>query len=88
MATCMSPFSRNRMVGEMLGRGKPLDEILADMHMVAEGVGTAETALALARSFGVDLPICFEIHKVVTGQQRPVDAYRGLRHPGHESDPG
>jgi glycerol-3-phosphate dehydrogenase (NAD(P)+) len=88
MATCMSPYSRNRTVGEMLGRGKNLEEILAEMHMVAEGVGTARLALSLAATYGVDLPICQEIHEVVTGRQRPVDAYRGLRVPGHESDPG
>jgi glycerol-3-phosphate dehydrogenase (NAD(P)+) len=88
VATCMSPYSRNRTVGELLGRGKPLDEILADMHMVAEGVGTAQTALSLAERYGVDLPICTEIHKVVTGQQQAADAYFGLRPPGHESDPG
>ena len=88
VATCMSPYSRNRTVGEMLGRGKHLEEILAEMHMVAEGVNTARLALSLAESYGVELPICEEIHRVVTGQQRPVDAYRGLRNPGHESDPG
>ncbi len=88
VATCMSPHSRNRTVGEMLGRGKHLDEILAEMHMVAEGVNTARLALSLASRYGVDLPICYEIHEVVTGRQKPVDAYRGLRHPGHESDPG
>lgn len=88
VATCMSPLSRNRTVGELLGRGKPLDEILSQMHMVAEGVGTAETALALAERAGVELPICEEIHKVVLGQQKPVDAYRGLRPAGHELDPG
>ncbi len=88
VATCMSPYSRNRTVGEMLGRGKQLDEILAEMHMVAEGVNTARLALSLASRYGVDLPICHEIHEVVTGRQRPVDAYRGLRHPGHESEPG
>jgi glycerol-3-phosphate dehydrogenase (NAD(P)+) len=87
VATCMSPFSRNRTVGEMLGRGKPLDEILAEMHMVAEGVGTAQTALFLAERYGVELPICSEIHKVVTGQQAAAAAYVGLRPPGHESDP-
>jgi glycerol-3-phosphate dehydrogenase (NAD(P)+) len=87
VATCMSPHSRNRTVGEMLGRGKPLEQILAEMHMVAEGVGTARTALALAERVGVELPICQEIHKVVMGEQAPVDAYRGLRPPGHESDP-
>jgi glycerol-3-phosphate dehydrogenase (NAD(P)+) len=88
VATCMSPYSRNRTVGELLGRGKRLEEILADMHMVAEGVGTAQTALSLAERYGVDLPICTEIHKVVTGQQEAADAYFGLRPPGHESDPG
>jgi glycerol-3-phosphate dehydrogenase (NAD(P)+) len=88
VATCMSPYSRNRSVGELLGRGKPLDEILSEMHMVAEGVGTAHTALSLAKRYGVELPICEEIHNVVLGQQRPVDAYRGLRPAGHEADPG
>ena len=56
--------------------------------MVAEGVGTARTALSLAERYDVELPICEEIHKVVLGKQRPVDAYRGLRPAGHESDPG
>jgi glycerol-3-phosphate dehydrogenase (NAD(P)+) len=88
VATCMSPYSRNRTVGEMLGRGKPLEQILAEMHMVAEGVNTARLALDLAQRYGVDLPICNEIHEVVTGRQGPVDAYRGLRVPGHESEPG
>ncbi|MGH9115426.1 MAG: NAD(P)H-dependent glycerol-3-phosphate dehydrogenase [Acidimicrobiales bacterium] len=88
VATCMSPYSRNRAVGESLGGGKPLAEILAEMHMVAEGVGTAQTALALAERHGVDLPICREIHKVVMGEQRPIDAYRGLQPAGHEADPG
>jgi glycerol-3-phosphate dehydrogenase (NAD(P)+) len=88
VATCMSPHSRNRTVGELLGRGKPLEEILSEMHMVAEGVGTARTALSLAERYGVELPICEEIYKVVMGQQRPVDAYRRLRAAGHESEPG
>jgi glycerol-3-phosphate dehydrogenase (NAD(P)+) len=88
VATCMSPYSRNRTVGELLGRGKPLEEILSEMHMVAEGVSTARTALALAEQFQVELPICEEIHKVVMGEQQPVDAYRGLRDAGHEADPG
>jgi glycerol-3-phosphate dehydrogenase (NAD(P)+) len=88
VATCMSPLSRNRMVGEQLGKGRALDEILAEMHMVAEGVGTAKLALELASRYGVELPICEEIYKVVTGLQGPIDAYRGLRPAGHEGDPG
>jgi glycerol-3-phosphate dehydrogenase (NAD(P)+) len=89
MATCISPFSRNRSVGEQLGRGKTLEEILAGMHMVAEGVGTAEVTLELADRYQVELPICREIHRVVTGQEKATEAYRGLGvDPGHESDPG
>jgi glycerol-3-phosphate dehydrogenase (NAD(P)+) len=88
IATCMSPYSRNRTVGERLGRGTPLHEILAEMQMVAEGVGTARIALSLAERHGVELPICEEIHKVVMGQQRPADVYRGLGDAGHEYDPG
>jgi len=88
VATCMSPLSRNRTVGEKLGRGLDLQQILSEMHMVAEGVNTARLALDLAARYGVELPICEEIHKVVTGAQRATDAYRGLRDPGHESDPG
>ncbi len=88
VATCMSPLSRNRTVGEKLGKGLGLQQILSEMHMVAEGVNTARLALDLAERHGVELPICEEIHKVVTGAQRATDAYRGLRDPGHESDPG
>jgi glycerol-3-phosphate dehydrogenase (NAD(P)+) len=87
VATCMSPYSRNRTVGELLGRGQPLEEILAGMRMVAEGVSTARIARSLADRYQVELPICAEIHKVVMGEQRPVDAYRGLRPAGHEADP-
>ena len=88
VATCMSPFSRNRTLGEKLGQGMPLDTILSEMNMVAEGVNTARVALDLAERYAVELPICQEIHNVITGRQRPADAYRGLREPGHESEPG
>jgi glycerol-3-phosphate dehydrogenase (NAD(P)+) len=89
MATCISPLSRNRTVGEQLGRGRSLEEILTDLHMVAEGVGTASVVLRLAERHGVDLPICAEISSVVSGHKTALDAYRGLRiEPGHEADPG
>ncbi|MDQ6783535.1 MAG: NAD(P)H-dependent glycerol-3-phosphate dehydrogenase [Actinomycetota bacterium] len=89
MATCISPHSRNRTVGQKLGEGHTLDEILNDMHMVAEGVGTAGVTMELAERYDVELPICEEIYKVVRGEEKPIDAYRGLAsHPGHESEPG
>ena len=90
MATCISPHSRNRYVGEQLGMGRPLDEILAGMTMVAEGVKTAVTVHELAQRYGVELPVCEEVYRVVTGQENAATAYRGLlrSRPGHEAEPG
>jgi len=90
IATCISPLSRNRQVGERLGKGESIDEILASMNMVAEGVKTAHTVMELADRYQVQLPICAEIRRVVSGEISAVEAYRGLvrRMPaGHESDP-
>ena len=89
LATAMSPLSRNRSVGEQLGRGRPLADILAEMNMVAEGVKTASTVMELAERHHVDLPICEVIYRVVNGEILARDAYRGLsRQPGLEADPG
>lgn len=78
MATCMSPLSRNRTVGEKLARGMTLDEISAEMNMVAEGVKSCRVVLELAERYGVDMPIVREVDAVVNGGGRPTDAYRGL----------
>jgi glycerol-3-phosphate dehydrogenase (NAD(P)+) len=88
VATCVSPFSRNRRVGEQLGAGRKLDDILADSTMVAEGVKTAVTVMTLADLYGVEMPICSTINRVITGDITGADAYRGLQPAGHESEPG
>ena len=88
IATCMSPHSRNRRVGEQLGKGRRLEDILSEMHMVAEGVKTASVALELAEHHHLDLPICRMIDKVVKGEVEPAGAYWGLTPAGHEDDPG
>ena len=88
IATCMSPHSRNRRVGEQLGKGRTLEDILAEMHMVAEGVKTASVALELAERYQLELPICSMIDKVVKGEIEPSGAYWGLTPAGHEDDPG
>jgi glycerol-3-phosphate dehydrogenase (NAD(P)+) len=88
IATCMSPYSRNRMVGEQLGRGRRLEDILGSMHMVAEGVSTATLVLELAERHRLELPICTMIDRVVRGEIAPMDAYFGLTPAGHEADPG
>ncbi len=87
IVTCMSPYSRNRAVGEQLGRGRTLEEILGEMHMVAEGVNTASVALELAERHHLDLPICAMINRIVNGELGPLEAYRGLTPPGRETDP-
>ncbi|GAC1315087.1 MAG: NAD(P)H-dependent glycerol-3-phosphate dehydrogenase [Acidimicrobiales bacterium] len=88
IATCMSPFSRNRTVGELLGQGRKLDDILAEMSMVAEGVKTASTVLELAARYDLAMPVCEEINMVVLGKIAPAQAYRGLTPAGHEAEPG
>jgi glycerol-3-phosphate dehydrogenase (NAD(P)+) len=90
MVTCISPHSRNRHVGEELGKGRPLDDILGEMTMVAEGVKTASLVMELAERHQLELPICARIHGIVTGSQTVLDAYEGLMRsaPGHEAEPG
>jgi glycerol-3-phosphate dehydrogenase (NAD(P)+) len=88
ITTCVSPQSRNRYVGEQLGLGRSLDDILDGMTNVAEGVGTAVVLAEIAAQHGLDMPVCGEISRVVLGEITPDQAYRGLRRAGHEADPG
>ncbi|HEX5294468.1 MAG TPA: NAD(P)H-dependent glycerol-3-phosphate dehydrogenase [Streptosporangiaceae bacterium] len=57
VASCSSPLSRNRTFGERLGRGTPLDEVLASMTQTAEGVKSSQSIIELARRRGVEMPI-------------------------------
>lgn len=90
IATCASRQSRNRHVGEQLGEGRSIDEIIGSMHMVAEGVKTCRVVMELAEQYGVDMPIAREVHGVVHEGHTALQAYRGLtrRRPGSESEPG
>lgn len=89
IATCISPHSRNRTVGEQLGRGRSLDDVLGGMTMVAEGVKAAVAVHHLAERVDLEMPVCEEIYRVVMGDIQAADAYRGLRRPaGHEAEPG
>jgi glycerol-3-phosphate dehydrogenase (NAD(P)+) len=78
LATCISPLSRNRHVGEELARGRTLDEIIADMQMVAEGVKTSRVVMELGERYGIELPIVREVHGVINEGRSPQDAFRGL----------
>jgi len=65
IVTCMSKHSRNRFVGEEIGKGKKLKLVLAEMKMVAEGVATTESTHELAHKLGVELPIIEQVYKVL-----------------------
>ena len=88
IATCISPQSRNRHVGEQLGRGRTTREIIEEMHMVAEGVKTSRVVLELAAKHGVEMPIATEVFGVVHEGHTARQAYRGLtrRAAGAEMD--
>lgn len=78
VATCISPQSRNRSVGFELGKGRTIDEVLADMDQVAEGVKSAPVVARLGREHGVELPICEEVRAVVEDGRTAAEVYRGL----------
>lgn len=79
IVTCMSRHSRNRHVGEELGRGRPLEEIQREMHgMVAEGVVTAKSAYLLATRIGVEVPIIEKIYCCIYKNENPHDALCNL----------
>jgi glycerol-3-phosphate dehydrogenase (NAD(P)+) len=78
IATCMSRHSRNRYVGEQIGKGKKLQEVLDSMVMVAEGVKTTKAAVALSSRVGVELPIAEQVHRVLFYGKDPKKAIRDL----------
>ncbi|HKW76160.1 MAG TPA: NAD(P)H-dependent glycerol-3-phosphate dehydrogenase [Terriglobales bacterium] len=86
--TCTGSLSRNRSVGEALGKGKQLKEIIAGMHgMVAEGVLTTSAALGLAKKHGVEMPITEQMQSILHDGKSPHDAIRALMtRPGKAED--
>jgi len=79
IATCMSPLSRNRYVGEQVARGRAIADVLAEMNMVAEGVKSARAVIELATANGVATPIMAEVDAVVNEGRSAAEAFRGLR---------
>jgi glycerol-3-phosphate dehydrogenase (NAD(P)+) len=65
ITTCVSPEGRNRTVGEQIGKGRKLDDILDHMDSVAEGVPTTKAVRELARRYDVDMPITDAVHAVL-----------------------
>jgi glycerol-3-phosphate dehydrogenase (NAD(P)+) len=65
VTTCFSPFSRNRLVGEQIAKGKTIDDITQKMKMVAEGVNTVKSAYRLSKKLNIDMPITKEVYSVI-----------------------
>jgi glycerol-3-phosphate dehydrogenase (NAD(P)+) len=78
VATCFSALSRNRRVGEEIGRGRSLGEITTAMQTVAEGIPTAESAFECARRLGVDTPIIDQVYAVLHQAKPPAQALEEL----------
>ncbi len=78
VVTCSSKHSRNRFVGEQIGRGKKLAEILNDMKTIAEGVSTAESAKNLAELHKIEMPIVQETYKILFENKDPRQATNDL----------
>jgi glycerol-3-phosphate dehydrogenase (NAD(P)+) len=70
----MSHHSRNRYLGEQVGKGRRLDDVLKEMVMVAEGVATARSVRELEKKYDIDLPIMTEVHQVLFENKDPQEA--------------
>ena len=76
--TSYGTLSRNRRVGVALGQGKNIHEVLSNMRMVAEGVNTAKSTVALARKLNVEMPIAEKMYSVLHEVLKPHDAINDL----------
>ena len=76
--TCTGHLSRNRQVGVALGEGKKRDEIISSMRMVAEGIKTSESTVALAGNLAVEMPIAQQIYSVLYEDKDPREAINEL----------
>jgi len=78
IVTCMSRHSRNRHVGEEIGKGKTLKQVLDSMIMVAEGVNTTKSTLGLSQKMGIDMPITNAVHSILFEDQDPKEVVKML----------
>lgn len=74
IVTCMSHHSRNWQFGNKMAMGKCVEEIKAEMKMVAEGVATSKSAMGLAEKYGVEMPISEQVHEIIYSDRLPKDS--------------
>jgi glycerol-3-phosphate dehydrogenase (NAD(P)+) len=78
IVTCTSRHSRNRAVGERLGRGETIEQIMQGLQMVAEGVVNGPIALELARKLAVEAPIIEQVQAIIEQIRPPIEAVGAL----------
>lgn len=78
ITTCVSPYGRNRLVGEQIAKGKKLSQILEEMDQVAEGILTTKSVCKLANKYNVEMPITKEIYNVLFEDKNPIKAVNEL----------
>jgi glycerol-3-phosphate dehydrogenase (NAD(P)+) len=78
IVTCMSRHSRNRYVGEQVGKGRKLADVLKEMVMVAEGVATAKSVREIEKKYDIELPIMTEVFRVLFEEKDPRQATEDL----------
>ena len=78
VVTCMSGLSRNRYLGEQVGKGRSMEEIEKEMNMVAEGVRTTQSIVALAKRYDVEMPITEAVHRILFEGKKPLEAVSEL----------
>ncbi len=78
ITTCVSPYGRNRSVGEQIAKGKKLTQILEEMDQVAEGILTTKSVYRLANKFNTEMPITREIYNVLFEGKDPMKAVNEL----------
>jgi glycerol-3-phosphate dehydrogenase (NAD(P)+) len=78
IATCTPTKSRNHQVGVALAKGRKLEDIIAEMKMVAEGVKTTRAVLELSEKAGVEMPIAVQVGEVLYEGRHPRDAVMSL----------
>jgi len=78
VTTCLSRHSRNRFVGEQVGKGRKLQDVLTHMSMVAEGVQSTQSGYDMAVKYDVEMPITRQVYEVLFGDKSPADAISDL----------
>ncbi|GAX62383.1 glycerol-3-phosphate dehydrogenase [Candidatus Scalindua japonica] len=88
ITTCVSPYGRNRKVGEFIAKGKKLSQVLEEMDQIAEGILTTKSVCKLAKKYNVEMPITNEIFNVLYEDKDPMKAVKELmlREPKPEID--